>query len=183
MEERQSSFVGSVKEFVKFLVIASAIALPVRYFVAQPFIVRGASMHPTFETNEYLIIDELSYFFREPERGEVVVFRYPFDPRQYFIKRIIGLPGERVEIADGVVRITSDGSSKGEPLEEFYLPDGVRTDGDVSVILNAGDYFVLGDNRSQSSDGRIWGALPRGLIVGRAIFRAWPVSRFGLLED
>lgn len=174
----------SVKEFLKFLVIASAIALPVRYFVAQPFIVRGGSMHPTFETNEYLIIDELSYFFREPKRGEVVVFRYPFDPRQYFIKRIVGLPGERILVKNGSISIavSSEGSEK-RTLEESYLVEGIHTDGDLSLTLGSGDYFVLGDNRSQSSDGRIWGALPRGLIVGRAVFRAWPVARFGLLND
>jgi len=182
MEEKRS-FTDNVKEFVKFLVIASAIALPVRYFVAQPFIVRGASMRPNFENSEYLIIDELSYFFREPERGEVVVFRYPFDPRQYFIKRIVGLPGEVVEIKDGKVMIRKAGEEKGQALEELYLAEDLKTEGNSAATLGPGDYFVLGDNRVQSSDGRIWGALPGRLIIGRAVFRAWPVSRAGLVKN
>ncbi|MBI2639988.1 MAG: signal peptidase I [Candidatus Sungbacteria bacterium] len=182
MEEKRS-FADSIKEFVKFLVIASAIALPVRYFVAQPFIVKGASMQPNFENSEYLIIDELSYFFREPERGEVVVFRYPLDTRQYFIKRIIGLPGERVEIKGGKVFTGNADSKESVLLEEPYLSKGTETTGDYIIItLGSGDYFVLGDNRTQSSDGRVWGALPRRLIIGRALLRAWPVSKAGLLE-
>lgn len=182
--EQKSGFVEGVKEFVKFLVIASAIALPVRYFVAQPFIVRGASMQPNFENNEYLIIDELSYFFREPERGEVVVFRFPLDTRQYFIKRIVGLPGEEVEIKNGKIVVRKiDGKESKMVLEEPYLVEGLKTEGDLAITLGLGDYFVLGDNRPQSSDGRFWGALPRRLIVGRALFRAWPVSRFGPIAD
>ena len=182
MEEKRS-FTEGVKEFVKFLVIASAIALPVRYFVAQPFIVRGASMQPNFENNEYLIIDELSYFFHEPKRGEVVVFHYPLDTRQYFIKRVIGLPGEKVEIKDGKVMVHKIGEEKGLLLKESYLPEGLKTEGDTTLTLGPADYFVLGDNRSQSSDGRFWGALPRRLIVGRALFRAWPVTRAGTLDN
>lgn len=180
MEEKRS-FTDNVKEFLKFLIIASAIALPVRYFVAQPFIVRGASMQPNFENSEYLIIDELSYFFREPERGEVVVFRYPLDTRQYFIKRIIGLPGERVEIKGGKVSMREADSKESVLLEEPYLSKDTETAGDYIVTLGPGDYFVLGDNRAQSSDGRVWGALPRRLIVGRVFLRAWPASRFVIL--
>ena len=180
--EEKSSFAESAKEFVKFLVIASAIALPVRYFVAQPFIVRGASMEPNFENREYLIIDELSYFFRQPERGEVIVFRYPLDPRQFFIKRVVGLPGERVEIKDGKVLVKKTDGTESARLEEPYLSDSVKTEGATVAVLGRGDYFVLGDNRAQSSDGRAWGPLPRHLIVGRAVFRAWPVYKLGLVN-
>lgn len=182
MDEKRS-FTEGVKEFVKYLVIASAIALPVRYFIAQPFIVRGASMEPNFENRQYLIIDELSYFFREPKRGEVIVFRYPLDPRQFFIKRIVGLPGERVEIKDGKIFIKKADNSESVRLEEPYISDSVKTDGTIVLALGRGDYFVLGDNRMQSSDARAWGALPRHLIVGRALFRAWPVYKLGLLKD
>ncbi|MBI2064971.1 MAG: signal peptidase I, partial [Candidatus Yanofskybacteria bacterium] len=164
--EEKSSFAESVKEFVKFLVIASAIALPVRYFIAQPFIVRGASMEPNFENREYLIVDELSYFFREPQRGEVIIFRYPLDPRQFFIKRIVGLPGERVEIKDGKVLVKTADGAESVRLEEPYLSDSVKTEGVTVAVLGRGDYFVLRDNRTQSSDGRAWGPLPRHLIVG-----------------
>lgn len=181
--EQEKSFGKGVKEFLKFLIIASAIALPVRYFVAQPFIVRGASMQPNFDNREYLIIDELSYFFRGPERGEVIVFHYPLDPRQYFIKRIIGLPGDYIEIENNRVLIRKPGEEQAAVLEESYLGDGVETAGSITATLGPGDYFVLGDNRAQSSDSRVWGALPKRLITGRAVFRAWPLSRFGLLTD
>lgn len=181
--ERENSFMRSIKEFVKFLLIASAIALPIRYFIAQPFIVKGASMEPTFESQEYLVIDELSYFLRQPARGEVIVFRYPLDPRQFFIKRIVGLPGETMVIKDGRVEISSDGGKTVRILDEPYLAKELQTSGNIKVTLGSGDYFVLGDNRPQSSDSRIWGVLPRRLITGRALIRAWPVSRAGIVTE
>ena len=140
-------------------------------------------MVPTFENQEYLVIDELSYFLREPKRGEVIVFRYPLDTRQFFIKRIIGLPGETVEIADGKVKISSASGKDSQVLDESYLSKDLRTEGNVKVALGSEDYFVLGDNRAQSSDSRAWGVLPRRLITGRALIRAWPVSRAGLLKS
>ncbi|MDO8561040.1 MAG: signal peptidase I [bacterium] len=179
--DQETSFGKSVKEFVKFLLIASAIALPIRYFIAQPFIVKGASMVPTFENGQYLIVDEATYFLRQPARGEVIVFRYPLDQRQFFIKRIIGLPGETVEVKDGKVKIDLPNGRGEMVLDEPYLPKDLRTDGNTKVALGIEDYFVLGDNRSQSSDSRMWGVLPRSLITGRALIRAWPVSAAGIL--
>ena len=183
MDQEKRPYREGVKEFLKFLFIATAIALPVRYFVAQPFIVRGASMQPNYHEREYLIVDEISYFFGEPKRGEVVVFRYPLDPRQFFIKRIIGLPGERVEIRDGKVFVAPVGASDPQEIAEPYLSGVAETSGAVTMTLGPDDYFVLGDNRSQSADSRVWGVLPRNLITGRAIFRAWPVSRLGILAE
>lgn len=163
--------------------IAAAIALPIRYFVAQPFIVRGASMEPNFYDREYLVIDELSYLFREPERGEVVVFRYPLQPREYFIKRIIGLPGETVEIRENAISIINAADPDGFKLDEPYLPPDLQMRGNIRLTPEADEYVVLGDNRLFSSDSRNWGALERGLITGRAMFRAWPPQRFGLLPQ
>ncbi len=163
--------------------IAAAIALPIRYFVAQPFIVRGASMEPNFQEREYLIIDEISYFFRRPARGEVVVFRYPLNPREYFIKRVIGLPGETLEIKEGRVFIINQDHPEGFRLEEPYLPSELETRSSVRFTLEAGEYVVLGDNRPFSSDSRSWGALDRGFITGRVLFRAFPFSRFGLVTS
>ena len=183
MDQEKRPYREGVKEFLKFLLIATAIALPVRYFVAQPFIVRGASMQPNYHERENLIVDEISYFFGEPKRGEVVVFRYPLDPRQFFIKRIIGLPGERVEIHDGKVFVAPVGASDPQEIVELYLSGVAETSGAVTMTLGPDDYFVLGDNRSQSADSRVWGVLPRNLITGRAIFRAWPVSRLGILAE
>lgn len=166
---------------MRLAIIAAAIALPIRYFIAQPFIVRGASMEPNFSDREYLVIDELSYFFRPPQRGEVVVFRYPLNPREYFIKRIIGLPGETVEVDAGTVRIFSSDHPGGFRLEEPYLPPDLPFRGNVRFTLDPDEYVVLGDNRGSSSDSRNWGALERRFITGRAVFRAWPISRFGIL--
>jgi signal peptidase I len=170
-------------EIAKVIGISLILAFSIRYFIAQPFIVRGASMEPSFEDQEYLVIDEVTFYFREPERGEVVVFRYPRDPRQFFIKRIIGLPGEKIEITGGRVKIFNDQNKKGFVLEEPYLdPPGRLTRPDLSTTLGRDEYFVLGDNRDFSSDSRIWGVLKRKLITGRAVFRAWPVERLGILE-
>ena len=161
-------------ETAKIIIIALLIVVPIRYFVFQPFFVKGQSMEPAFENGDYLIIDELSYRFRNPERGEVVVFKYPNDPSQRYIKRIIGLPGETVEIQAGKITIIS---AKGEePLNEEYLPASVLTLGDTKMTLGAKEYFVLGDNRLASSDSRRWGSLPKEDIIGRVIIRAWPFA-------
>lgn len=175
---------GELWEVAKVLLISLAIVLPIRYFIAQPFIVRGASMEPNFEDNEYLVIDEISYYFREPKRGETIVFRYPRNPRQFFIKRIAGLPEERIEIAGGRIRIFNVEYPAGFTLEEPYLvPPDRSTHPDVVRTLDDDEYFVLGDNRDASSDSRLWGALEENLIVGRALFRAWPPPRFGTVPD
>lgn len=171
-------------EVAKVILISMAIVLPIRYFIVQPFIVRGASMEPNFETSDYLIIDEVSYFLGKPGRGEVIVFRYPRDPRQFFIKRIISLPGERIEIKDGSIRIYNVEHPRGFALSEPYLsPVEPPTGPNINVTLGASEYFVLGDNRDESSDSRVWGPLDKKFIIGRAFLRAWPVNKFGLVPE
>lgn len=183
-QEKPRGFLRDIMEVLKVLLISLAIVLPIRYFIVQPFIVRGASMEPSFENREYLIIDEASYYFREPKRGEPIVFRYPRDPRQFFIKRIIGVPGERVEIKGGKITIVSKNYPEGFTLDEPYLdPPSRPTHPGISVSLEDNEYFVLGDNRDFSSDSRIWGVLERRFIVGRAAFRAWPLDRFGIIAE
>lgn len=168
-------------ELIKVLIMAVVIIVPVRYFLVQPFFVRGASMEQNFEDGEYLIIDQLSYRFRAPARGEVIVFRYPNNPRQYFIKRIIALPGERVHISDGQVLITNSTYPAGVVLDENnYLPTATRTGGQIDVQLTEDEYFVLGDNRAASSDSRSWGPLAEHFVVGRAWVRAWPLNRISI---
>ena len=170
-------------ELVKVFLIAAVVIVPVRYFVVQPFFVRGSSMEPNFFNGEYLVIDELSYHFREPARGEVIVFRFPNDPKQYFIKRIIGVPGDTVTVDDGVVTIRNADFAQSVQLDESaYLPEAPRTGGDTSLSLGEQEYFVLGDNRAASSDSRAWGALPRRSIIGRAWLRAWPLPRIAHFE-
>ncbi|MBU4142920.1 signal peptidase I [Patescibacteria group bacterium] len=170
------SLLSFVWEIVKITVITLAIIIPVRYFLMQPFFVKGASMEPNFEDGQYLVIDELSYRFRNPERGEVVVFRYPPDPSQFYIKRVIGLPGETVEIADNRVKIYNSEHSLGFILDENnYLPPVIPTAGGEKQKLGPEEYFVMGDNRQASFDSRRWGVLPRANITGRVWLRAWPL--------
>jgi signal peptidase I len=159
-------------EVVKVVVISLAIIIPVRAFLLQPFYVKGASMEPNFEDREYLLIDEISYRIRDPKRGEVVVFRYPKDPSQFFIKRVIGLPGESIHVADDRIVVN------GRVLDESaYLASDVLTSGTVDLTLGQDEYMVFGDNRMASLDSRIFGAVPRSDIVGKAWIRAWPFTR------
>lgn len=161
-------------EVSKIIIIALLIVVPIRYFLFQPFIVRGASMEPNFHSGDYLIIDEISYRFRQPQRGEVIVFRFPQAPSQRYIKRIIGLPGETIEIRKGQVFV-SKGDEDAQLLDEsFYFSVPPATPGNPVITLKENEYFVLGDNRSFSSDSRHWGSLPENYIIGRAFFRAWP---------
>ncbi len=168
----------SIWEFVKFMVIATIIIVPIRLWIAQPFIVSGASMSPSFENGEYLIVDEFSYHFREPERGEVVIFRYPQDSSKFFIKRIIGLPNEKIEITDNEIYIYNEKFPEGMLIDESYLKD-TYTANALSTLKN-NEYFVLGDNRQRSSDSRTWGALQEDLIIGRAWIRLWPLSKMSI---
>lgn len=170
------SFFSFIWETAKIIIIALLIVVPIRYFVFQPFFVKGQSMDPNFENGDYLIVDEFSYRFRAPERGEVIVFKYPNDLSQRYIKRIIGLPGETVEIQGGEITILN--ASGKEVLNEKYLSSSIMTLGDMKTTLGQNDYFVLGDNRAASSDSRRWGLLPKEDIIGRVLLRAWPLDSF-----
>lgn len=169
-------------EIAKVVLISLAIIVPIRYFLFQPFFVRGASMEPNLLNGDYLIIDEISYRFNQPERGDIVVFRFPDDPKQFFIKRIIALPGETVELAKDKIIIRSAERPSGFVLEESYLEEGQLTVGTLRMRLDDNEYFVMGDNRIQSSDSRRWGAVNESFIIGKAILRAWPFGEFGTLE-
>jgi signal peptidase I len=174
LQDKNSS--NSWKELFKLVVISIVIVIPFRLFIAQPFIVEGASMEPTFDTGEYLIVDEFSYRFKNPERGDIMVFKYPADPSKSFIKRVIGLPGEKISIKDGLVTIISSEYPRGFTLEESYVE--FEKIEDLSYVLDQGEYFVMGDNRSRSADSRLWGAVPEENIVGRPIIRFFPPEVF-----
>lgn len=170
-------YVSFVIELVKIAIIAFVIVAPIRYFLFQPFIVSGASMAPNFATGDYLIIDEISYRFSAPQRGDVIVFDAGFIPNykgQRFIKRVIGLPGEIINIVNGEVRIAKDGQTT--ILKENYLPADLETIGEVNVTLKSDQYFVLGDNRDYSYDSRMWGVLSKSDIIGKASLRLWPIN-------
>lgn len=172
-----------VWEIFKVVVISVAIIVPVRYFLIKPFYVKGASMEPSFYNHEYLIINEISYRFNEPERGDTIVFKYPFDPTQYFIKRIIGLPGERVRITEGAVYVAAPGQDGEMVLEEEYLLPAMKTLGEVKVTLAQDEYYLLGDNRIASLDSRAFGPIKRYYIVGKTLLRGWPLDRMGLVTN
>jgi signal peptidase I len=164
-------------ESLKVVAVAAVTVFIIRYFLFKPFYVKGASMEPTFQENEYLIIDEITYRFRQPMRGEVVVFKYPDVQRDYFLKRIIGLPGERVKVTDGKVTVYNTQHPEGIVIDEKYLSAEILTVGEQDITLNDHEFFVLGDNRPLSYDSRRFGPVDRDQLVGRVILRALPISR------
>jgi signal peptidase I len=167
-------------EIVRFSLIAILIVIPIRMFVAQPFIVSGASMDDTFHSGEYLIVDQVSYYFEAPKRGEVVVFKYPRDPSKFFIKRVVGAPGDTIEIDGSIVTITNEQYPDGIVLDEPYVKS-MRPGEGLSETLGEHEYFVMGDNRDQSSDSRTWGVLQESFIVGRAFLRLFPPGEVSYL--
>lgn len=178
------NFLSFIFELVKIVIISLVIIIPIRYFLIQPFYVKGASMEPNFYDHEYLIIDEISYRFNEPARGDIVVFRYPRNPQEYFIKRVIALPGEQVQIKDGEVRIFNQANPDGFILKEDYLNAGVKTYSlteDV-IKLSENEYYVLGDNRNSSKDSRSFGPVSKSFLTGKVLLRGWPFSRMTVFK-
>ncbi len=172
-EKLEDSSENPLAEIIRFSIIAILIVIPIRIFIAQPFIVSGASMNETFQSGEYIIVDQVSYYFEKPNRGDVIIFRYPRNPSKFFIKRIIGLPGDTIEIQNSTVTITNGKHPEGLTLDESYIksmqPAPVLTE-----TLGEREYFVMGDNRDHSSDSRSWGVLQEDRIVGRAFVRLFP---------
>lgn len=179
-KSRHKEAIAFIWETIKVVVLSLAIILPIRYFLVQPFFVKGASMEETFNDGEYILIDEISYRLDEPKRGDIVVFRFPEDKSKFFIKRVVALPEETIEIRNNKVTIFNTENQEGLVLDETgYLSEGQHTVGSLKVKLGQEEYFVLGDNRLQSFDSRGWGPVSRSLITGRVFFRAWPVNVFG----
>lgn len=183
----KKSLWASVMEWVKVIIIALIISLPIRYFIAEPFIVNGASMDPTFATGQFLIVDRLSYRFENPQRGDVIVFEYPNNPSIYYIKRIIGLPGETITMKNGNITITNPNDNaftianpNGLALNEPYIEDIHKSHDDMTTTLDNNNYFVMGDNRLQSSDSRAWGDLNRDLIIGKPFVRLLPLPSISI---
>jgi signal peptidase I len=169
-----------VLEILKYTILALIIVTPVRLFVAQPFIVSGASMEPTFNPRDYLVIDQLYYSFNEPARGDIMIFKYPQDPHIFLVKRVIALPGETVRFVGGAATITT---VEGEvlTLREPYQSGSMRGTRDEETVLHEGEYFVMGDNRSASSDSRVWGPLDKKFIIGRVYARLYPFDKIEYL--
>lgn len=174
----QTKKINPIWEFVKYAVIALLIVIPFRIYVAQPYIVEGASMDPTFKTGDYLIVDQLSKRFEEPKRESVVIIRYPKDPSKFFIKRLIGFPNETIKIIDGEVFIFNKENKGGIKLGEDFVV--YKEHENLTIILEKDEYFVMGDNRAGSSDSRSWGPLPKKYIIGRPFLRLWPLNKMAL---
>lgn len=171
----------SWKDFFIFLFLTIIIVIPIRTFVAQPFVVSGDSMLPNFHTGEYLVVDQLTYHLGEPERGDVVVFKFPQDTSKFFIKRIIGLPNETILIDGFDVYIKKANSQDMFLLEEKFIE--LDRESNLEVTLGPDEYFVMGDNRLQSLDSRIWGPLKKEYILGRAFVRLFPLETVGFLPE
>ena len=162
-------------ELVRFAIVALIVVIPVRIFIAEPFVVSGSSMVPTFENGNYLIVDKISYELGDPNRDDVIVFRYPGDTTKFFIKRIIGLPNETVDIKGAGVTIVNAAYPEGLKLLQPFVKNTANND--THLVLKNDEYFVMGDNRSGSSDSRYWGAVKRNLIQGKAFLRLLPLSQ------
>ena len=179
MTKKPQSFKQLFWELVRFTAIVLLVVIPIRVFIAEPFVVSGSSMVPTFENGNYLIIDKISYKFSDPQRDDVVVFKYPNDQTKFFIKRIIGLPNETVDIKGSTVTITNKDYPLGFALNEPYVKN--ISNNTTHFELKDDEYFVMGDNRSGSSDSRYWGAVKRDLLTGKAFLRLLPINKISLL--
>jgi signal peptidase I len=171
------SWLPWIRSWAQDLSIAIFIAGIIILFFYQPVKVEGTSMMPRLTDQERIFINKFVYRLEEIHRGDVVVFRYPGDPTKSYIKRVIGLPGDTVEILRGEVYLN------GEKLEEPYIIPEYR--GSQSVRpwqVGIGNYYVLGDHRNSSNDSRVWGTVPRNYIYGKAELIYWPIGRWGLLD-
>lgn len=181
-QQKGNTWQTEIWDLLKTILIFAAVYFVVKTFIAQPFLVKGRSMEQTFSDGDYLIVDELSYRFRDPQRFEVVVFHTEFIPggaqREYYIKRVIGLPGDRVVIKDGKVIIYERNGDIPTELDEAYISDGIKTlsPEPIDIVLETNKYFVLGDNRGNSSDSRYWGVLDKSYIVGKPVVRLFPFN-------
>lgn len=172
-----------VIEFFETIVVVGAIFALIYLFIAQFHKVSGSSMFPTLHSGDYLITEKLSYKFRNPKRGEIIVLKNPRDESQDFIKRIVAIPGDTLKIQNNTVYLN------GQPVKETYLSSTIVTDSrsflteGTTIKVGEQQYFVFGDNRAHSSDSRDWGPVTKEEIVGRAFFRYWPAQSIGLLTN
>lgn len=177
---KMQSRIAQVVDALKYIFIALVVVIPIRAYVAQPFIVQGNSMYPTLHNHEYLIVNEMVKLTQDYRRGDVVILHYPNDPSRYFVKRVIGLPGETVSFDGTEVTISGPMHEKAFTLSEPYVAESQRKNDHLSRTLSNDEFFVCGDNRSQSSDSRIWGPVPRNYMDGRALVRLFPFSTVGI---
>lgn len=174
-------------EIIKTIVIVIIMYLLIRTFIFQPFEVDGSSMEPTLHNNEFLLVQKVTSYFKDIQRGDVIVFRYPNDPKVSYVKRIVGLPGDKVAISQGKVTIYNSQTPNGLVLDENYLVQGqqTRVNNDYSEhdwTVGANEYFVMGDNRDHSDDSRSWNFVPKSNIIGQVWLTVYPIKDFGTVE-
>ncbi len=178
--EGMAAHAGSLREarrLVRDLLLLVGVVFLAVIFLFQPFKVEGASMQPALVDHERILVNKLIYRLLPVERGDVVVFWFPGDPHRSFVKRVIGMPGDRVTIRNGQVFVN------GDALDEPYLVSPHRRgDHHRPVTVQQGHYFVLGDHRNVSNDSRAWGQVPERLILGKAVLRYWPPQRMGTIQ-
>ena len=177
-ETKKPLLKGFLKDVIDIALLVVFVLLPIRLFIAQPFVVVGTSMYPTFFNGDYLIVDEISYRFEAPKRGDVIVFVPPPAPSDHYIKRVIGLPGETVKVDGNTVTVINKDNPNGMVLTEKYVSS--ERAGVTTTVLGPNQYFVMGDNREASSDSRVWGPLDRDKITGRVLVRLFPVTELGI---
>jgi signal peptidase I len=173
--EKKGSTFG---EFLRYAIIAMLIVVPFRIYIAQPYIVSGSSMDPTFKDGDYLIVDQLSKRFSLPERNSVLIIKYPLNTKKFFIKRLIAFPNEQVSIKDGVVTVINEQNPEGVVIDSSFV--AFEKKDNFYLELGENEFFVMGDNRAGSSDSRIWGPLPKENIVGKPILRLLPVNNISI---
>lgn len=188
MRKLLSNLGGFARDTIETILLALALFIVINTFVAQLYQVIGSSMLPDFHNGEYLLTDKLTYRFREPQRGEVIIFKSPESPHHdAYIKRIVALPGETLKIEDNRVTIYNHKHPEGFTLKEPYLKKETLTEGKKDITegepfsISPESYVVLGDNREVSSDSRTWGAITKDEIIGRSLFRLWPPNAFSYI--
>lgn len=172
-KKKHGMYLGEILESVAIAVILAVI---IRFFLFQPFYIPSGSMEPTLKPGDRIIVNKLIYRYSQPKRGDIMVFKYPRDPARDFIKRTVGLPEETVEIKDSKVYINN------KEIPQPFLEPGLKFGSFGPVEVPEGSYFMMGDNRNNSEDSRVWGTLPRENIVGKAMFIYWPLSRIGMVK-
>lgn len=176
IDEKETEKGYLLTEVLQSVGIAVLLAVIIRVFLFQPFYIPSGSMEPTLIQGDRIIVNKLTYRINEPKRGDIMVFKYPVNPQRDFIKRLVGLPGETVEIKDSKVYIN------GKPIDQSFLPTGLEYDDFAPVKIPENQYFMMGDNRNNSEDSRYWGTLPKKNIIGKAMLIYWPSTRWQILK-
>ena len=176
----RDELVHEIKEWASSIIVALVLTLIIRTYVIQAFKIPSGSMRPTLMEGDKLFVNKYLYRFEKPKRGDIIVFKYPVDPKKDFIKRLVGFGGETVEIRDGKIYIDGKVLDDPDSFGKFYYynhdPYGGPND---RILIPEGAYYALGDNSANSTDSRFWGFVPKKNVLGKAIFRWWPPKRIG----